>query len=56
MSIKTCYGAAPEDNLQAMELINKGSITVDDMVTHKFSLLKIAEAFKTASEGKENTD
>ncbi len=53
VSIKTCYGAAPDDNLQAMELLSTGSITVDDMVTHKFSLLKIAEAFKTASEGKD---
>ncbi len=52
VSFKTCYGAAPIDNLQAMELIRCHNIDVKDMITHRFSLKDIAKGFKTASEGK----
>ncbi|MBN2544866.1 MAG: alcohol dehydrogenase catalytic domain-containing protein [Spirochaetes bacterium] len=52
VTIKTCYGAAPIDNRQAMELIRTKSIIVDDMITHRFPLEDIGLGFKTASEGK----
>lgn len=52
VTIKTCYGAAPLDNKQAMELIRSGKVKVDDMITHKFSLDDIGEGFKIAGEGK----
>jgi len=45
ITIKTCYGAAPLDNLQALELIRHGTVTVTDMVTHRFGIDKISEAF-----------
>jgi L-iditol 2-dehydrogenase len=53
VSIKTCYGAAPLDNMQAMELIRAGNVIVDDMITHRFSLADIGKGFSAASEGRE---
>jgi L-iditol 2-dehydrogenase len=52
VSLKTCYGAAPIDNLQAMELIRAGNIEVTDLITHRFSLEEIAKGFNAAGEGK----
>jgi len=52
ISLKTCYGAAPLDNTQAMELIRAGNVDVKDLITHRFSLEEIAKGFKAASEGK----
>lgn len=52
VTLKTCYGAAPLDNLQAIELIRSGNVKVDDMITHRFPLNEIGNAFKMASEGK----
>ena len=52
ISLKTCYGAAPLDNTQAMELIRAGNIDVRDLITHRFSLEEIAKGFKAASKGK----
>jgi L-iditol 2-dehydrogenase len=52
VSFKTCYGAAPLDNVQAIELIRAGNVNVKDMITHRFSLQEITKGFKTASEGK----
>jgi L-iditol 2-dehydrogenase len=45
MTIKTCYGAAPLDNAQALELIRRRTVVVDDMVTHRFGIDQIGEAF-----------
>ncbi len=50
ISFKTCYGAAPLDNRQAMELLRIGAVAVDDMITHKYPLTEIGAAFKTAAE------
>jgi L-iditol 2-dehydrogenase len=53
VTLRTCYGAAPLDNIQAMELIRCGSIKVDDMITHRFPLSDIGKAFKIAARGKD---
>ncbi len=50
ISFKTCYGAAPLDNRQAMELLRTGAVAVDDMITHRYPLAEIGAAFKTAAE------
>ncbi len=50
VTIKTCYGAAPIDNLQALELIRRGSVTVTDMVTHRFGIDEIDKAFLTGAQ------
>lgn len=49
ITIKTCYGAAPLDNMQALELIRRGTVTVTDMVTHRFGIDDIGEAFMTGA-------
>ena len=49
ITIKTCYGAAPLDNLQALDLIQHGTVTVTDMVTHRFGIDQIGEAFMTGA-------
>jgi L-iditol 2-dehydrogenase len=53
VTIKTCYGAAPLDNAQAMELIRCGSVQVEDMITHRFPLEKIGEGFAAAARGED---
>ena len=49
ISFKTCYGAAPLDNIQALELLRTGAVSVDDMITHRFKIDDIGDAFKTAA-------
>jgi len=48
VTIRTCYGAAPLDALRALELLRHKRVTVSDMVTHRFSLDRIQEAFDIA--------
>ena len=50
ISLKTCYGAAPLDNRQALELLSRGTVRVDDMITHRFPLSEIGAAFATAAQ------
>ena len=50
ITIKTCYGAAPLDNLQALELLRRGTVVVTDMITHRFSLDQIGQAFAIGSQ------
>ena len=52
ISLKTCYGAAPLDNRQAMELIRAGNVEVKDLITHRYGLEEIMKGFRTASEGR----
>jgi L-iditol 2-dehydrogenase len=49
ITIETCYGAAPIDNMQALDLIRQGTVTVTDMVTHRFGIDRIGEAFMTGA-------
>ena len=49
ISFKTCYGAAPLDNNQALELLRTGAVFVDDMITHRFKIDNICDAFRTAA-------
>lgn len=50
ITLKTCYGAAPIDNMQAIELISRGVVTVTDMITHRFGIDQIGEAFAIGSQ------
>jgi L-iditol 2-dehydrogenase len=52
ISLRTCYGAAPLDNRQAMELIRAGNVDVKDLITHRYGLEEIMKGFKTAIEGR----
>ena len=51
--IGVSYGAAPLDNLQALELIRSGRVTVDDMITHRLTLDEIGAGFELAGAGSE---
>ena len=53
IGFKTSYGAAPLDNLEALELIRAGRVPVDDLVTQTLELDEIAEGFRLASAGTE---
>ena len=50
ITIKTCYGAAPLDNQQALDLIKHGTVIVADMITHRFGIDLIGRAFATGTQ------
>lgn len=50
ISLKTSYGSDPFDHTQALSLISSGRIRVNEMITHRFDLDNIGDAFKMASE------
>jgi L-iditol 2-dehydrogenase len=43
------YGAAPRDMQEAIDWIASGRVKVDDLVTHRFTLDQIGEAFDLAT-------
>ncbi len=45
-SVLFSYGAAPRDMAEALDLIATGRVPVDDLVTHRFPLSRIREAFE----------
>ena len=49
VTLATCYGAAPLDNRQALELLAHGTVQVTDMITHRIPLDGLARAFRTAA-------
>jgi len=50
VTVRTSYGAAPNDLEEALELIKEGKINVRDMVTHVLPLDKAAEGFRLVAE------
>lgn len=50
IKLMTSYGAAPVDNRQALDLMRTGAVTVEDMITHRFGLDEIQQAFQIAAE------
>jgi len=44
-SILFSYGAAPRDMREALDLIATGRVKVSDLVTHRFPLNQMSEAF-----------
>jgi L-iditol 2-dehydrogenase len=51
--ILTSYYCGPPDITEALELIESGTVQVDDLVTHRFPLNDITEAFQLVMDGKE---
>jgi L-iditol 2-dehydrogenase len=49
-TVRTAYGAAPEDLATAMDLIATGRVPVADLVTHRLPLDDIAEGFRLVAE------
>lgn len=49
------YGAAPRDMTEALEWIASGQVKVGDLVTHRFPLEGLRDAFDLASNPRENS-
>jgi len=54
VTVRTAYGAAPNDLQMALDLIAAGRVRVDDMVTHRLPLDRIAEGFKLVADAAES--
>lgn len=54
VSMRTSYGAAPEDLEMALELIAAKRVRVDDLVTHRMPLSGIAAGFKLVADARES--
>ena len=53
ITIKTSYGAAPNDLTKALKILSQKKLKVKDMITHRFSLSETAKGFKVmANAGK----
>ena len=49
------YGAAPRDLQEAMDRIAAGHVSIADLVTHRFGMDRIAEAFQIASNPRDSS-
>ena len=54
-TIQFSYGAAPRDMAEATEWISSGKFRVDDLVTHRFGIEQISQAFELASNPRDNS-
>ncbi len=54
ITIMTSYGAAPQDLDEAYHLIFSKKVSVVDLITHRFPLSKVGEAFKVVCEANES--
>jgi L-iditol 2-dehydrogenase len=52
--ILTSYYCGPPDIVEAISLIEDGTITVDDMITHRLPLTDIAKGFQMVMDGRES--
>ena len=52
LTIRVTYGATPQSNYTAFSLIKNKIINVDDMITHRLPLERIAEGFELATKGR----
>ncbi len=50
VTVRTAYGAAPGDLQTALDLIGTGRVRVDDLITHRLPLDRIAEGFKLVAD------
>lgn len=54
ITVKTSYGAAPDDLKEALDIINNKKIDVNDMITHRLSLDAIQKGFNLVAEAKDS--
>ncbi len=50
ITIKTSYGAAPNDLAESLAILSKKKLNVKDMITHTLSLRQAAEGFRLMAE------
>ncbi len=54
ITIRTTYGASPQDLNEALTLIRNQHINIQDMITHRFSLDDVSKAFRIVAEANES--
>jgi L-iditol 2-dehydrogenase len=54
ISLKTSYGAAPNDLVESLAILAEGKLNVRDMITHRLSLQQAAEGFRLMAEAGES--
>ncbi len=54
ISISTSYGAAPSDLQEAIEIIERKNLVVEDMITHKLPLEEIKKGFQLVSDAQDS--
>ena len=54
ITLKTSYGAAPNDLAESLAILAEGKLNVKDMITHKLSLRQAAEGFRLMAEAGES--
>ena len=54
VTILTSYYCGPPDIIQAMDLLETGTVEVDDMITHQLPLHEISKGFKLVIDGRES--
>lgn len=53
-SVLTSYYCGPPDIVESMELLETGTIVVDDLITHRLPLNEIEKGFRLVMEGRES--
>jgi L-iditol 2-dehydrogenase len=54
ITLKTSYGAAPDDLAESLAVLAEGKVNVEDMITHRLSLRQAAEGFRLMAEAGES--
>jgi L-iditol 2-dehydrogenase len=54
ITMKTSYGAAPQDLEEALEILAQKKVNVTDMITHRFGIQQAAEGFRLMAEAGES--
>jgi L-iditol 2-dehydrogenase len=54
VTVRTAYGAAPDDLAMALDLIASRRVRVDDLVTHRLPLDEIARGFSLVANASES--
>jgi L-iditol 2-dehydrogenase len=54
VTLKTSYGAAPNDLAESLSILSEKKLNVEDMITHRLSLRQAAEGFRLMAEAGES--
>lgn len=54
VTVRTAYGAAPNDLAMALDLIASGRVQVEDLITHRLPIERAAEGFQLVAKAEES--